>query len=78
MKRICRQQAPLGVIDEAVALLMNDADIPASFKDHALIGGWKSYRELHLAPDLLLIYKKGDDNTLKLVAAGSHSELFDK
>jgi len=31
-----------------------------------------------LKPDLLLIYKKPDENTLRLVRMGSHSELFAK
>jgi addiction module RelE/StbE family toxin len=33
-------------------------------------------RECHLKPDLLLVYKKPDDETLRLVRLGSHSELF--
>jgi mRNA interferase YafQ len=29
-----------------------------------------------LKPDLLLIYRKSDSNTLRLARLGSHSELF--
>jgi mRNA interferase YafQ len=34
------------------------------------------YRECHLEPDLLLIYRKPDADTLRLARRGSHSELF--
>ena len=46
------------------------------YKDHQLIGKMKDFRECHIKPDLLLIYMI-EDNTLKLVDIGSHSELFD-
>lgn len=44
------------------------------FKDHPLIGNWKHHRECHIKPDLLLIYRVEDD-MLKLIRVGSHSEL---
>lgn len=46
------------------------------YKDHQLIGKLKDFRECHIKPDLLLIYTI-EDNILKLVDIGSHSELFD-
>ncbi|WP_407260327.1 type II toxin-antitoxin system mRNA interferase toxin, RelE/StbE family [Klebsiella pneumoniae] len=33
-------------------------------------------RECHIKPDLLLIYRKSDADTLRLARLGSHSELF--
>ena len=45
------------------------------YRDHALTGNWNNHRECHIKPDLLLIYKI-DDDTLKLVRLGSHSDLF--
>jgi mRNA interferase YafQ len=39
-------------------------------------GDWQGYRECHIKPDLLLIYKKSDAATLRLARLGSHSELF--
>jgi mRNA interferase YafQ len=44
--------------------------------DHPLSGDWAGYRDCHLKPDLQLIYKKTDDNVLRLARLGSHSELF--
>ncbi len=48
-------------------------------EDHALIGEWLSFRECHIKPDLLLIYKI-EKNILILLLAdiGSHSNLFGK
>lgn len=45
-------------------------------RDHPLSGRWSGYRELHLRPDLLLVYAKTDAETLRLIRLGSHSELF--
>ena len=45
------------------------------YRDHDLSGDWAGYRECH-KPDLLLIYRKSDADTLRLARLGSHSELF--
>lgn len=45
-------------------------------RDHALSGDWSGYRECHITPDLLLIYRRSDSETLKLARLGSHSQLF--
>ena len=45
--------------------------------DHALKGDYMGYRECHITPDWLLIYKKENDMiTLSLTRTGSHSDLF--
>ncbi len=53
---------------------MSNSPLPTHYKDHALTGNWSDYRDCHLSPDLVLIYKF-DDDTLTLVRLGSHSEL---
>lgn len=45
------------------------------YVDHPLSGNWVGYRDCHIKPDLVLIYKI-EPNTLKLARVGSHSELF--
>ncbi len=64
------------LISEAVGLLATDKPLSAANKDHGLTGEWKDHRDCHLKPDLLLIYRKPDADTLQLVRMGSHSELF--
>ena len=56
--------------------LLNDMPLEPRFRDHYLIGDWVGYRECHIKPDLLLIYKPTDEDTLRLARLGSHSELF--
>jgi len=46
------------------------------YRDHDLSGNWAGYRDCHIKPDLLLIYRKPDPDTLQLARLGSHSELF--
>jgi mRNA interferase YafQ len=57
-------------------LLADDKPLPEKHRDHALSGNWKGHRECHLKPDLLLIYKLPDGNTVRFVRMGSHTELF--
>ena len=61
-----------------IAVLASDAPLDPSVRDHALSGDWQGYRECHVKPDLLLIYRKTDDDLLRLARLGSHSELFKK
>lgn len=58
-----------------VTLLQSDQPLPDNLRDHALSGEWKDRRDCHVRPDLVLIYRKPDDETLQLVRLGSHSEL---
>jgi len=61
----------------AISLLAEDKPLPERCRDHALTGEWHDFRECHLKPDLLLIYRKQDSDVLQLVRMGSHSELFE-
>jgi mRNA interferase YafQ len=58
-----------------IEMLAADKVLPERYRDHALIGNWNAYRECHIKPDLLLIYRKPDQSKLELVRLGSHSEL---
>jgi len=63
-------------VSTVVALLLCDQVLPENTRDHALTGDWVGYREYHIKPDLLLIYRKPDADTLRLARLGSHNELF--
>ena len=60
---------------KVVKLLTMDARLPKKMYDHYLTGEWKNYRDCHIKPDLVLIYRKADNNILELVRLGSHSKL---
>jgi mRNA interferase YafQ len=63
------------VLTAAISMLVMDSPLPERLHDHALAGEWKDHRDCHLRPDLVLIYRLPDPNTLELVRLGSHSEL---
>ena len=63
------------LIMEAVNLLAADTPLPRRNFDHSLSGEWNDHRDCHIRPDLVLIYRKSDDDSLELVRLGSHSEL---
>lgn len=42
-------------------------------RDHALGGPWIGHRELHIAPDWLLVYRWEGD---VLVDTGTHADIF--
>lgn len=56
-------------------LLATDAPLALSYRDHPLINNWKDHRDCHIKPDLILIYRKPDSETLEFVRLGSHSQL---
>ena len=67
------------VLDDALVAVLRTLvagkTLPAKYRDHALSGDWADHRDCHLRPDLILIYRLPDDDTLQLVRLGSHSEL---
>ena len=77
-KREGKGQHRLTLDEELFAVvedLSNDVVLEPKLRDHALTGEWKDNRDCHIKPDLVLIYQKPDDATLRLVRLGSHSEL---
>ncbi len=75
-KRTPRHKDIEVLLPELVSQLARDQPLKEKYRDHNLGGPWKGHRECHLKPDLLLIYKRPDKQTLRLVRMGSHSELF--
>lgn len=65
------------VLSSVISLLIEDKPLAERNRDHALAGEWRDFRECHLKPDLLLIYRKVNADILQLVRLGSHSELFE-
>ncbi len=64
-------------MDEVISKLLSGEKLERKYKDHLLKGNYKGYRECHIKPDLLLIYKKQDDILLLTgVKIGSHSEIL--
>lgn len=61
---------------EVLYCLTHGNPLPKKYRDHALTGNFKGFRDCHVKPDLLLIYRLAPDNVLELVRLNSHSEIF--
>ena len=59
-----------------LAALADNKPLEPRHRDHDRSGDWAGYRDCHIKPDLVLIYRKPDANTLRLARLGSQSELF--
>ncbi len=74
-KKLIKNGFDDSVLNAVILSLRKKEPLDPQFKDHALKGNWKPFRECHLKPDLLLVYLVKDDELI-LVRLGSHSELF--
>lgn len=64
------------LLETVVELLLDGQTLPEKYRDHQLTGNWKGYRECHIEPDWLLVYKIYESKLiLSLVRAGTHSDL---
>jgi mRNA interferase YafQ len=77
LKRAVKRGKDIAKFSAAVDLLRAEQPLPASYRDHPLQGGWRGYRDLHIEPDWLLIYRvEGDE--LQLARTGTHADLFEE
>ena len=65
----------LKAIFDVISRLEQEQKLEPRHKDHELIGNWSGFRECHIKPDLLLIYRVLHTE-LQLARIGSHSDLF--
>jgi len=76
-KLVQKRGCDIGLFEEIVLLLCNKKPLSLKNRDHALSGNYSGFRECHITPDWLLIYKvQKDILTLTLTRTGTHSELF--
>jgi len=78
LKLVHKRGLNLDLLDEVVSTLSRGESLPAKNYDHSLGGKFSEFRECHILPDWLLIYKiESDKLMLFLFRTGSHSDLFD-
>lgn len=66
-------------LDDIIRKLSNGEELSKKNSDHALTGNWIGYRECHIQPDWLLVYRiENDLLVLTLSRTGTHSDLFGK
>jgi len=62
---------------KVIKILIENKHLAKEYKDHELPGDLKGLRELHIKPDIFLIYQRQNNILiLLLVNIGSHSDLF--
>lgn len=67
------------LLDEIIFTLASGQKLPEKNKDHALAGNWNGFRECHILPDWLLIYRFEEKIlVLTLTRTGTHSDLLEK
>ena len=77
LKLLVKRKVDIGLLDEVVKMLANRQPLPPKYKDHSLTGNYSGFRECHIQPDWLLIYRIDEDGLyLFLSRTGSHSDLF--
>ena len=66
------------LIESVIDTLLREKPLAPKYRDHALTGNYKGFRECHIQPDWLLIYKI-DRGNLILTAArtGTHADLLE-
>ncbi len=76
-KRVQKQNRDIRKLEVVIEKLVGQEKLEPRHRDHPLTGNWKGFRDCHLEPDWVLIYKISEE-TLILERTGSHSELFKK
>lgn len=77
VRRCQKQNKPMDKFKDIHELLVEGSSLPEQNRDHNLSGNWSGYRECHIEPDWLLIYRIDEaNNILEYVRMGSHAELF--
>lgn len=70
-----KRHKDLNLLDNLIRVLVKEELLPPKNKDHPLQGDYKGYRECHIEPDWLLVYKVEGDS-IYFVRTGTHSDLF--
>ncbi len=76
LKRIQNNPRKIEHLKTVLTFLQQTGIIPEKYNPHKLTGDYSGFMECHVENDLLLIWLDEENNTIKLVRLGSHSELF--
>lgn len=75
-KKITKMTIPdIIEVGNVISTLQKGLNLDPKYVDHPLSGNWNNFRDCHIKPDLVLIYRI-NKNTLQLARIGSHSDLF--
>lgn len=64
-------------LSKVINILAQEQILDEKYRDHGLVGNYRGFRECHVEPDWLLIYRISQDALeLFLFRTGTHSDLF--
>jgi mRNA interferase YafQ len=78
-KRLNKRNYPMQKQALAMTFLEQELPLPEKYHEHALRGNWEGYRECHIEPDWLLVYRIDDDvvpHTVYFSRTGTHQDIF--
>ncbi len=80
LKRIKKRSSQkLDIVRDVVKLLQTGgvSSLPEKMHPHKLSGNYSGTWECHILPDLLIIwFQLDDEGVIRLIRAGTHSDLF--
>lgn len=77
LKLIAKRGYNLDLLDEVVNKLANREELPIKNRDHGLTGKYAGFRECHIQPDWLLVYRMEEQELILFLSrTGTHSDLF--
>jgi len=76
-KTIKKRNYDITLLNKVIEILAEGKELPPKYLDHELKGNYVGYRECHIKPDWLLVYKiENNILVLTLSRTGTHSDLF--
>lgn len=77
IKRAERRGYNISLLTNVIKMLAAGKTLPPKFKDHDLNGDYIGFRECHITPDWLLIYRISQDKLILVLSrTGTNSDLF--
>ena len=78
MKLAARRGYRLELLEEAVSQIAKQEKLPEKYRDHELTGNYAGFRECHIQPDWLLVYRIEEKELILILSrTGTHADLFD-
>lgn len=75
LKLAQKRRKDIDKLKNVMAVLVEAQILSDKYQDHPLRGKFAGYRECHIEPDWLLIYKVSSSE-IYFVRTGTHSDLF--
>ncbi len=76
VRKATKRGKDMGKLRDLLGLLIAGNPLPERCRDHPLKGEWEGFRDAHIEPDWLLVYRVHGDE-LQLARTGTHTDLFE-